>query len=304
MPELPEVETIRRDLSARLLGQKITSVNILSPKTASQPAVFLKKTLVGRRIIKIIRRGKLLIFQLTPVKKKFGAGKKEISSSATSLTAFDYLLIHLKMTGQLIYISDFAVSVGGALPNKYTRAIIVFAASGRALGGRLFFNDLRKFGYLRLATASELKTLLNNNYGPEPLTSNFSLAVLGNALKNKKIKIKPLLLNQKLIAGLGNIYADEALWLARINPERPAGSLKPREIKKLRQAINRIIKQAIKYRGTTFNNYVDSRGRRGNFYNLLKVYGRQGEKCPNCHGPISKKKVAGRGAHYCPRCQK
>jgi len=291
MPELPEVETIRRDLAARLLGQSFASINLLSPKTAPHPAVFLADNLRGRKITKLERRGKLLIFSLSPVKKKL-TGRQSAGGKP------DYLLIHLKMTGQLIYL-DRETKIAGELPNKHTRAIFKFKN-----GGRLFFNDLRKFGYLKLVTADELARLLKNNYGPEPLTPDFSLLFLRSALKNKKVKIKVLLLNQKIIAGLGNIYADEVLYAARINPERPAGSLKDAEIKKLWQVINVIIKKAIKYRGTTFRNYVDSRGQKGNFSDLLQVYGRTGQKCRRCRGLIVKKKVAGRGTHYCSCCQK
>jgi len=299
MPELPEVETIRRDLAAKIVGRKITSVNILSPKTASHPAAFFVKALAGRHITKVERRGKLLILALS-----------------ASRSEYFYLLIHLKMTGQLIYqdkttkiagghslgrASDdsFAASVGGKLPNKHTRAIFNLAS-----GGRLFFNDLRKFGYLKLATEAELARILKNNYGPEPLSPDFSLPFLTTRLLGKTIKIKAFLLDQKMIAGLGNIYVDESLWAAGVRPNRAAGSLKNAEVKKLRQEINRIIKLAIKHRGTTFSNYVDSRGRHGNFSCFLKVYGRGGEKCPNCGSPVAKIKIAGRGTHYCPSCQK
>jgi len=305
MPELPEVETIRRDLVARLLGQSFTSIEVLSSKTASHPAVFFANNLRDRKIIKLERRGKLLIFKLSL--------KKETPRNRSTKSQLDYLLIHLKMTGQLVYLDkkekvagghslsgdSFMTAVGGELPNKHTRAVFGFKN-----GGQLFFNDLRKFGYLKLVTAEELARLLKNNYGPEPLTKDFSYPFLKATLKNKKVKTKVLLLNQKLIAGLGNIYVDEALWAARVNPERIAGSLTEPEIKKLWQVINAIIRKAIAYRGTTFRNYVDSRGQQGNFSDRLAVYGRQGQSCQNCHSLIAKKKVAGRGTHYCPNCQK
>jgi formamidopyrimidine-DNA glycosylase len=305
MPELPEVETIRRDLAAALVNRKIISVNILSPRSASPVGAFFKSALVGRKIIKAARRGKLLIFKLSP-----GRGR------------YDCLLIHLKMTGQLIYLDGrkkiagghslskvgrrnissgaaFAAAVGGELPNNHTRAILDFSG-----GGRLFFNDLRKFGYLKLVTADELKRLLATNYGPEPLTPAFTPAALAKVLAGKTSKVKTLLLDQKLIAGLGNIYVDESLYAAGISPLRPAGSLKTVEIKKLYRAINRIIRQAIKHRGTTFSDYVDSHGRHGNFSRFLQVYGRGGAKCRNCGRPLMRIKVAGRGTHYCPHCQK
>ena len=171
-------------------------------------------------------------------------------------------------------------------------------------GGRLFFNDMRKFGYLKLVSEEGLGKLLEKNYGPEPLTPGFTLDVFKKSLAHTNVKIKAALLNQKLIAGLGNIYVDEILWAARINPERPAKGISVAEFKKLFEAINKIIKLAIKHRGTTFSDYVDSKGQSGSFSRFLKVYGRSGEKCPNCHGLLRKMKIAGRGTHYCPVCQK
>ncbi|MFA5155524.1 MAG: bifunctional DNA-formamidopyrimidine glycosylase/DNA-(apurinic or apyrimidinic site) lyase [Patescibacteria group bacterium] len=304
MPELPEVETIRRDLAGRALGRRISAVHILSPKTASHAAAFFKTVLVGRRLISLERRGKLLILGLSPLLPK---------SKLSPAARISHLLIHLKMTGQLIYLDrrnkiagghslgghSFASAVGGELPNKYTRASLEFVG-----GGKLFFNDLRKFGYWKLVSAPELAKILAAGYGPEPLSREFSLTFLTALLKNRKTKIKPLLLDQKAIAGLGNIYVDEVLWAARLRPDRAAGSLQAVEIKRLHQAIKRLIKLAIKHRGTTFSDYVDAQGRKGNFSRLLKVYGRRGESCPNCRKPIIRTKIAGRGTHYCPRCQK
>ena len=291
MPELPEVETIRRDLSA-LIGRKITALNIINPKTASHSAAFFVSSLVGKKLIKIERRGKLLILVFS---------------------GDLFLLIHLKMTGQLIYQSknkkivgghslatgSYEKSVGGKLPNRHTRAIFYFSG-----GGELFFNDLRKFGYLKLVDKKELDKILVNNYGPEPLTPEFTTLQLAKVLQNRKINIKAVLLNQKLIAGLGNIYVDEALFAAKIRPTRSAGSIKSPEIEKLFKEINKLIKRAIEYRGTTFSNYVDSKGQKGNFSKFLKVYGRGGKPCLVCKMPISKIKIAGRGTHYCPNCQK
>ncbi len=291
MPELPEVETIRRDLGA-LVGKKIVALDIISPGSASHSAAVFKRALVGKKLIKIERRGKLLIFVFSDDL---------------------FLLIHLKMTGQLIFQSkggkivgghslasgSYEKSVGGKLPNKYTRAIFYFSG-----GGALFFNDLRKFGYLKLANARELKNILEKNYGPEPLTPEFTDARLAEAIKGRKKNIKAALLDQKLIAGLGNIYVDESLFAAGIRPMRLAGSLKKEEIKKLYKEINRLIEKAIVNRGTTFNNYVDSRGRKGNFSGFLKVYGRSKSACPTCGTEILKIKLAGRGTNYCPNCQK
>ncbi|MFA5886625.1 MAG: bifunctional DNA-formamidopyrimidine glycosylase/DNA-(apurinic or apyrimidinic site) lyase [Patescibacteria group bacterium] len=304
MPELPEVETIRRDLAAALTGRRFLSVDILSPKMVWPRTTFFKRELAARRILGVDRRGKLLIFRLSPLKKSTRVNKKN------KAVAFDYLLIHLKMTGQLIYQSKKLVVAGGHslakssnisrdLPNKYTRAIFYFKA-----GGRLFFNDLRKFGYLKLSSKLELDNLIARNYGPEPLTPAFTVSALQRIFKNKKIKIKAALLDQKLIAGLGNIYVDESLFAARILPTRLASSLTASEIKKLWQSIQRIIRLAIINRGTTFSDYRDSAGRSGNFSRYLKVYGRTKEKCSHCGHAILKVKLAGRGTHYCAHCQK
>jgi formamidopyrimidine-DNA glycosylase len=291
MPELPEVETIRRDLGV-LIGEKISALEILFPKTASHSAAFFKKSLVKQTLKTVERRGKLLILA-------FNNGY--------------FLLVHLKMTGQLIFqsanqkivgghslsTSSYEKAVGGELPNKHTRAIFYFTH-----GGRLFFNDLRKFGYLKLTDKEGLAKILKNNYGPEPLTKEFSAAQLKKVLGSRKTNIKAVLLNQKLIAGLGNIYVDEALFAAGIRPTRIANKINLAETERLVKEINKLIKKAILHRGTTFNNYVDSRGRRGNFSSFLQVYGRAKEKCLVCGGQITKIKLAGRGTHYCPHCQK
>lgn len=298
MPELPEVETIRRDLAERLRGRKITGVHILNNKTALPSAAFLNSQLPGRRVKEIGRRGKLLIVKLVE--------KKGLPSN---------LLIHLKMTGQLIYLegklklggghsleskgqSNLEASTGGNLPNKYTRVILSFGLA------RLYFNDLRKFGYLRLASNEELAKLLDNNYGPEPLTTEFTVSALAAAIKGRSTNIKAFLLDQKRVAGLGNIYVDESLYAAGISPTRRVSSLKTKEIEKLHKEIKRIIALAVKKRGTTFSDYVDSRGRSGNFSSFLKVYGRANQTCFKCQKPIMKIKLAGRGTHYCPVCQR
>lgn len=293
MPELPEVETIRRDLEPPLRGAVISGFRLLARKIASHNEAFFKKQLLGRRLDGLGRRGKLLIFSLKD----------------SPLT----LLIHLKMTGQLILQTkkralagghslggnDFASAVGGELPNQYTRAVISFRG-----GDKLYFNDLRKFGYLKLVTAAERAALLSQNYGPEPLTPAFTRAYLGRALERRKTSLKAALLNQKMVAGLGNIYVDEVLWRAKVSPARLAGSLSPAEINRLHQAINAVIGQAIAHRGTTFSDYVDSSGRQGNYSRRLKVYGRHGRPCPACREPLRRRKLAGRGTHFCAHCQK
>ncbi|MFA6513793.1 MAG: bifunctional DNA-formamidopyrimidine glycosylase/DNA-(apurinic or apyrimidinic site) lyase [Patescibacteria group bacterium] len=298
MPELPEVETIRRDLAGSIIGSEISTVKLLSPKSAKNKAAFFVYALVGHKIENIGRTGKLLALKI-----------KQKTDDKEKL----YLLVHLKMTGQLILVSkgkqvagghslsgdSFASSVGGNLPNRHTRAIIEFKN-----GDKLFFNDLRKFGYLKIVSEIELEKIIKVGYGPEPLSAKLSVEYLIEKLKNKKKNIKAFLLDQKMIAGLGNIYVDESLFLAKIKPTRLAGSIKKEEAKNLYQSMNKIIKKAIESRGTTFNNYVDSSGRKGNFSKLLNVYGRGKLPCPNCKKEIIKIKLAGRGTHYCNYCQK
>lgn len=293
MPELPEVETIRRDLEKVILNKKIVSLEIVSSKTAKNSAAFFKKKLLNNHIQKIDRRGKLLIFDIAACQ--------------------DYLLIHLKMTGQLIYLKgndqlsgghslsqeSFIASVGGDLPNKYSRVFFNFKD-----GGRLFFNDLRKFGYLKIVNEKELESLLNKNYGPEALDQELNEEYLRQIFKNRTRPIKSLLLDQTLIAGLGNIYVDEALFASGIRPDRDARKVKAIELKKLVKEIKRIINLAIKNRGTTFSDYRDSKGNKGNYSRLLKVYGREKQKCQKCEEIIVKIKLGGRGTHYCPSCQK
>lgn len=293
MPELPEVETIRIDLEKFLPGKEISSLEILSPKTVKNNTAFFKKKLLGHKFSKISRRGKLLFFQMT--------------------NSNDFLLIHLKMTGQLIYLNkknrisgghslseeSFETAVGGALPNKYTRLYFVFKD-----GGQLFFNDLRKFGYLRIVNQEELEKIITENYGPEPLDRKLNASYLAHIFAKRLRPIKSLLLDQKLIAGLGNIYVDESLFLAGIRPNRLGKSISKKEIEKLVLSIKRVIRLALKNRGTTFNNYLDSQGKKGNFSRLLNVYGRGGEKCYHCGQKIKKMKLGGRGTHYCLNCQK
>lgn len=293
MPELPEVETVRRDLKVRVLNKKIEKVSILNPKTLKSPAEASLKILIENSFSDILRRGKLLIFKLNK--------------------ADCYLLIHLKMTGQLIYLSQkeklagghslsshsFEKSVGGELPNKHTRVQITFQDKSN-----LFFNDLRKFGYLKIVDEQELENIMAVNYGPEPLDNNFIQVDFSNKLKKKKKNIKAALLDQKLVAGLGNIYVDEVLFASGVKPERLATSLSNQELKKIYQSIIKVLEVAIKYRGTTFSNFVDSEGKKGNFSTRLKVYGRGKLPCYNCSSAIIKTKIAGRGTHYCPNCQK
>lgn len=285
MPELPEVETIRRDLIKQIINKKVKKVKIKKSRLVKNPNSFFIKTLTANKIIRIDRIGKLVIFVLER------AG---------------YLLIHLKMTGQLIYIDDRHRIAGGHsfgsdkmdYPNKYTHIIIEFVA-----GSCLYFNDQRTFGYMRIVSEEEL-SLIKERFGIEPLTRNFTSKNWEKLFRNRRVNLKSLLLNQQLIAGIGNIYADEICFAARIKPTRLVNKLTKEEITELFVQTKKVIKRAIAKRGTTFNSYVDTYGRTGNFVRHLKVYGRGGEKCKKCDSEIKKIKLAGRGTHFCSRCQK
>lgn len=286
MPELPEVETIKRDLARLVINKEIAAVEIRALKMIS-PADFAKR-LKGLKIKGIGRRAKLLVFEMSNGSK---------------------MLIHLKLTGQLIFGDNKERKVGARnsqrleqeteiLPNKFSRVIFTFSDSSR-----LFFNDVRKFGYLKIVKKNELERI-ENEYGVEPLSKNFTLRNFVKILARRpNLKIKQLLIDQTLIAGLGNIYSDEACYLADIKPLRRAGNLKETEIKRLFRAIIKVLKKSTARRGTSADNYVDARGRQGGFAPFLMVYGRAGEECKKCRTILKSLKIGGRTSVYCPRCQ-
>lgn len=287
MPELPEVETLKNDLAEVLVGKTIADVEVRLPKMVKSPYRSFRHGLKNRTISSLARRGKLLIIELND--------------------GDQFILIHLKMTGQLVYKHGPRVLAGGHsqssmlvdnLPNKYSHVIWHFAD-----GAKLFFNDLRQFGYVKLVTAQEKEDELSL-YGVEPLAAVFTPMVLTDRLKKRRVALKLVLLNQSVIAGLGNIYVDEACFLASVRPTRRSDRLTKNEILRLHRSIQRIIKTAIKHRGTTFSDYRDASGREGNFIRRLRVYGRVGESCVRCQkGIIKKVIVGGRGTAYCPQCQ-
>ncbi|OGF28823.1 DNA-formamidopyrimidine glycosylase [Candidatus Falkowbacteria bacterium RIFOXYC2_FULL_47_12] len=285
MPELPEVETIRRDLAKKILRKKITRVEVKKARLIKSGVAEFQKIITGNRFKSINRIGKLLYLELPKDR---------------------WLLVHLKMTGQLIYQTGKKIIAGGhsyssmdfILPGKYTYVIFTFAG-----GGQLFFNDMRTFGYMQLVDIAQLKNILST-YGIEPLQKNFSLKNFRNALDKRKTSVKAVLLNQKIFAGIGNIYADEICFYAAVKPSRPVTSLTAIEIKKLRRGAEVIIKKSIQERGTTFNSFRDGEGKKGNFIKYLKVFQRNGQQCLRCRrGIIQKIRLAGRGTHFCPHCQ-
>lgn len=274
MPELPEVETVRRTLEPRLTGLKFTAVEILMPKIIKTPTPDqFKDIIIDKKITKISRRGKYLLLHLS--------GKQ-------------ILLVHLRMTGRLTYVEkDTPVA-------KHTH--VVFTLSD---GCQLRFCDTRQFGRLWLVAEAALEELSGfKDLGVEPLEDQFTRDYLKKELRRRHSRIKPLLLDQTFIAGLGNIYTDEALHRARINPERLSTTLTPHEIARLYRAIREVLQEGIENRGTTVRDFIDGYGRAGSFQELLRVYSREGEHCPVCNTSIVRKKIGGRSSYYCPHCQK
>lgn len=282
MPELPEVETVRRDLERYLVGKPILSVQVFDSKVAS--ASELSNELIDQTIIAVNRRGKLLMLELS---------------------TGNHLLAHLKMTGQLIYRDESSHVGGGHSLNsaddwgdRFTRAIITFAH-----GAELRFNDLRRFGYLKISSTLDRDRYVSKTFGIEPLTPNFTWENFRSLFRKQKTNLKAFLLNQKNIAGLGNIYVDEVCFYAGVLPSRTIESIKQSELKRLFAGINQIIQSAVEHRGTTFKNFLDSDGQEGNYASRLKVFDRKGKPCLNCQTPIEKIRLAGRGTHFCPNCQ-
>jgi len=271
MPELPEVETIRRDLESRLRGRAITAVRI-TPDTVplvdgASLAAFARR-LKGRRIEELSRRGKYLILHLS-------GGL--------------YLVVHLRMTGALLH-RDAA-----APADRYVRAVLSLDD-----GAELRFADLRKLGRLRLAGDPEEVV---GRLGPEPLDAAFTAAALKRAIGRRKAPIKAVLLDQRALAGLGNIYADEALFAARIHPLRRADALSEAGNRRLHRSIRRVLRDALDNRGASFRDYVDGAGREGRHQFHVKVFRRTGQPCYLCGAEIERIKVGGRSTHFCPRCQ-
>lgn len=287
MPELPEVETVRSGLQALLPGRMVASESHDWPKSFPNAQADVAHFLVGAHITQVRRRAKVLLIDLTT----------------------DYsLVIHLKMTGQLVFRSGAAhfgaghpnSSLVGELPDKSTRVILTFTD-----GSRLFFNDQRKFGWMRLMPTAEVEQLdFFKSVGPEPLAADFTEAQFAKCLKRRaKSGIKAVLLDQTVVAGIGNIYADESLWAAKIHPETKVQNVSAAKLAKLFGELRRILLLSIEKGGSTDRNYVDAKGRRGSYLTFAKVFRRQGQPCERCGAPIIKLRVAGRGTHVCPVCQ-
>lgn len=295
MPELPEVETIKNSLAPKLVNQKITAIKVLNPKSfQADPKHFL-----GSKIINLWRRAKILGID-------FDNGLS--------------LVIHLKMSGQLIFEDSGKRLTGGhptqdmfgQMPNKSTRVIFELAGPAdftlNASRFTLYFNDQRKFGWIKGMLSSELGMQnygLKIKLGPEPLGADFTWQTLHQNLQRRKNQpIKVAILDQEVVAGVGNIYASEACFLAGINPQKLVKNLSSQEIKKLHQAIITALKLGIKHGGSSMTHFFDSNGNKGYFLKYASVYNLSQKPCKKCQNLILKITQAGRGTYYCKNCQK
>ena len=274
MPELPEVETVRARLEPKLVGRRLQHVEIADPRlTRPHDPVETAAELTGERVAALDRRGKYLIV-------RFESGR--------------VLLIHLRMTGQLLH------SGGPSLPgdDAHRRAVVRLDD-----GSDVVYRDVRRFGTWLLVEPGELDVYLGDRVGHEPLERGFTVKRLAEALAGRRAPIKAAVLDQRRLAGVGNIYADEVLWRARIHPLRPAGELGPEEIAALHKGIRAALKAGIARQGATLRDYRTPDGASGRMQHEFKVYGRGGEPCERCGTPIEKTRAAGRGTWYCPSCQ-
>jgi formamidopyrimidine-DNA glycosylase len=289
MPELPEVQTIVDDLNRKILGRKITGVWFDAPKIIKKPAAkVLEKQIKGLKIDRVERRGKNILIYLT---KGF------------------LLLVHQKLTGHLL-VGKWRITNGKVIPrlkghfgervNDYIH--LVFNLDS---GWQIALSDLRKFAKVLFGANDEIEKMPDlTDLGPEPLDKNFTFPKFRNLIHAEKRKIKQVLMDQKVIAGIGNIYSDEILWGAKIHPFKPANKLNEAEMKKIYAAMCGILEKAVKLRGTSTSDFRDTAGKKGGYTEIRKVYQKENEPCPRCNTPIKRIKLGGRSAHYCPKCQK
>ena len=287
MPELPEVETVRLGLTRLIIGQKIKGVTCDNPKSFPNSESDVSQFVVGSKIIAVRRRAKVLIIDLD---SKYS------------------LVIHLKMTGQLVFRGKESFGAGhptssliGSLPDRSTRVVITFTDDSV-----LFFNDQRKFGWMRLLPTIEVENIdFFKKVGPEPLTAEFIDKVFAERLmRRKNSNIKSVLLDQTVLAGVGNIYADESLWGAKIHPSTRVIDIPKSKIKDLHRELLYVLRLSIEKGGSTDRNYVDAEGKKGSYMTFARVFRRENQACPRCGSIIIKTRVAGRGTHICLKCQK
>ncbi|MBI4407574.1 MAG: bifunctional DNA-formamidopyrimidine glycosylase/DNA-(apurinic or apyrimidinic site) lyase [Candidatus Kerfeldbacteria bacterium] len=287
MPELPEVETVANGLRKYVVGKTITKLVVHEHKKFKGTATEIKKFVLKKKIVGVDRKAKWLVVNLNS-----GYG----------------FVIHLKMTGQLLYTDKQPKFLGGhtmgkeqtTLPNNHTRVEFIFTD-----GSKLFFQDMRKFGYVELYPAADIEHyFIQKKLGIEPIEPTYTFDYFCTVLqKRKRTSIKAVLLNQQAIAGIGNIYADDICWQARVKPTRRVSTLTRAEQRALYQASHDILREAIKLGGTSFSHYYRVDGKTGSYWNKRKVYDRTGEPCRRCKTIIKKTRCAGRGTHFCPTCQ-
>ena len=287
MPELPEVETVRRGLNRLVVGKTIKTVDFNWPKSFPNAPEEVRQFLIGSKITEVRRRAKVLIIDL---------------SSEYSL------VIHLKMTGQIVYRGNKSFAAGhpndsmiGELPDRSTRVIL-----GLDKGDTIYFNDQRKFGWVKLMPTLEVPNLpFMLKVGPEPLLSDFTIDVFKERIKRRaNTTIKAAILDQTVLAGVGNIYADESLWGAKIHPASRVKDVSDTSLAKLHKEIIYVLNMSIEKGGSTDKNYVDAEGKKGSYLSFARVFRRENQPCPRCSTTIIKTRVAGRGTHLCPKCQK
>ena len=272
MPELPEVETVRRGLMRIAAGRQINGIDIFYPKMIENPVEEFKENLIGQRIERVDRRGKYLLFRFT-----------------NDLT----MISHLRMEG-----SYFNQPTGTTI-DKHVHVLFHFT-DGTDLG----YRDTRKFGRMHLVkTGTEMTVGGLKKIGPEPTEEDLTFAYLKGIMNKSRSKLKPFLLNQSRVAGLGNIYADEVLWETRLNPEQLTNTVTDEQIRQLRENIIHELARATRHHGTTVHTFKNAFGDAGEFQNELDCYGRAGEACPRCGTKLVKIKVAQRGTTFCPHCQ-
>jgi formamidopyrimidine-DNA glycosylase len=273
MPELPEVETVRRRLAPLLEGRRLESVEIADPRLTRPYDPFeTARELEGERIAQLDRRGKYLIV-------RFESGRA--------------LLIHLRMTGSLRH------AASGTLPDDPHRRAVVKLDDGSDVA----YRDVRRFGTWLLLEPADVDTYLETKVGPEPLARSYRASELAERLAGRRAPVKAVLLDQRTVAGVGNIYADEALWRASVHPLTPAAELTPDEVTAVHRAVRAALNTGIRRQGSTLRDYQLPDGSSGTAQDRFKVYGRAGSPCSRCGTQIDKIRVAGRGTWYCPRCQ-
>jgi formamidopyrimidine-DNA glycosylase len=300
MPELPEVETVRRRLLTCLPGLLLREVVVNDWTVSVQTEQELGGYLAGRRVTGLRRRGKYLLVDFgrrvsgggPDGPGATGGGLNDPAAVATGgYSGPSVAVIHLRMTGQLVFRPK-----PGERPARFEWRLEPATT--------LFFQDVRRFGRLQaFAPAAEDEYFAVRQMGPEPFGPDFTLAYLRGALRDRRAPLKAFLLDQRRIAGVGNIYADEALFRARLHPLRAAGSVGPREAQRLHAAVIETLQAGIDHEGSSIESFVDPAGLRGSFQEILSVYQRTGEPCRVCGTTVERVVVGGRGTHYCPRCQ-